>query len=81
MAQPGDTVGGAAGPAAHEAPTGPQGLPTAHAHDPTDGPCEAVRREDLSCPVCFETLTDPFVTACGVSAAWSPGAHLPCSSL
>lgn len=42
-------------------------------HTPQDQPLgedgfEPVRVADLACPVCFETLTDPFVTACGVGA-------------
>lgn len=32
---------------------------------PADCACEVVRTEDLSCPICFETLCDPFVTSCG----------------
>ncbi|KAL4457892.1 hypothetical protein ABPG75_012757 [Micractinium tetrahymenae] len=36
-----------------------------------DDACEPVRVADLACPVCFETLTDPFVTACGHSFCYA----------
>ncbi|KAL4424991.1 hypothetical protein ABPG77_002876 [Micractinium sp. CCAP 211/92] len=45
-------------------------------HTPQDQPLgedgfEPVRVADLACPVCFETLTDPFVTACGHSFCYA----------
>jgi hypothetical protein len=30
-----------------------------------EGACQMVRKEDLGCAICLETLKDPFVTACG----------------
>jgi hypothetical protein len=36
-----------------------------------DRGCEAVRNEDLGCAICMETLSDPFVTACGHTFCYS----------
>lgn len=35
------------------------------------GDCQAVRNEDLGCAICMETLSDPFVTACGHTFCYS----------
>lgn len=52
-------------------------------HVPGDCGCEAIRKEDLGCAICLETLQDPFVTACGAPAAAPPtaAACLPGASL
>lgn len=49
----------------HLVPIALAGQQPLHALHDADCACTAVRQQDLSCAICMETLSDPFVTACG----------------
>ena len=72
MALPGSlTATAAVGSVMLAAPLPPSPAAAAAAPAAGEGTCETIRREDLACPVCLETLADPFVTACGHSFCYA----------